>query len=152
MYEILTRSHSGLRWIVLALLIAAIVKSIGGISSGRSFGEGDRKLVLFSMVVLHIQLIIGLIMYFMSPNVEVALADMGSAMKNPALRFVAVEHISMMILAIALVTFGYSRAKRASNSISKFRRIAIFYTIGLILILAAIPWPFRAEEIAKPWF
>lgn len=152
MYEILTRSHSGLRWVVLVLLIAAIAKSIGGISSGRAFNEGDRKLVLFSMVVLHVQLILGLIMYFMSPNVEAALADMGEAMKRPMLRFVAVEHITMMILAIAIVTFGYSRAKRAADSVSKFRRIAIFYTIGLILILAAIPWPFRAEEIAKPWF
>ena len=152
MYELLVRSHSGLRWVVLVLLLLAIAKAFAGWMNGRPYTEGDKKIMLFSLITVHLQLVIGLILYFLSPTVEVALSDMSAAMKSSALRFWAVEHISMMVLSIVLITIGYSRSKRASNDLSKFRRIAIFYTIGLLLILASIPWPFRADGIARAWF
>lgn len=152
MYDILLKSHSGLRWIVLALLLAAIVKSIGGLNSGRAFGDNDKKLALFSMITLHIQLLLGLALYFTSPTVAEATGDMGAAMHVPHLRFWAVEHISMMIIAIVLITLGYSKSKRAANDKGKFRFITIYYIIGLIFILASIPWAFREIGIARPWF
>jgi len=152
MYDLLIKSHSGLRWVVLLLLLAAIAKAIGGLSSGRAFNANDKKLAMFSMITLHIQLLIGLGLYFMSPTVAAATNDMGAAMKDSALRFWAVEHISMMVIAIALVTIGYSKSKRANTDKAKFKSITTFYIVGLVLVLVSIPWPFRQEGIARLWF
>lgn len=151
MFDILVKAHGGLRWLVLAFLLAAIIKSaLSGGNSGQ-YPESNRKLALFGLIFLHIQLVLGLILYFMSPTVELALQDMGAAMKDPFLRFWVVEHISMMILAVVAGTIGYSRAKRKTDAGAKNRTVLIYYTLSLILIVAAIPWPFR-EAIARPLF
>ncbi len=78
--------------------------------------------------------------------------DFGASMKNPLMRFFSVEHITGMIVAIAMITVGYSRAKRMSSDKGKFKSIAIFFTIGLVLILAMIPWPFMAKFATFKWF
>ena len=152
-YDVLLKAHSGLRWIVLVLLIAAIAKSIGALSSKRGFTDGDKKIALFALIVTHLQLVIGLVLYFISPLIKGAMYDMGAAMKSNVLRFWAVEHLSLMILAIILITIGYSSSKRAKTDLKKFKRLAVFYTIGLVLILVSIPWPFREEIGAgREWF
>lgn len=151
-YQLLLRSHNGLRWVVLVLMVLALVRALSGLFGRRGFSDADRKVALFAMVSLHLQLVLGLILYFMSPTVELALTDMGEAMKSKTLRFWAVEHMATMILGIILATIGYSRSKRASNDMSKFRRIAVFYGLGLLFILVSIPWPFRMEGIARGWF
>lgn len=149
-FEILVKAHGGLRWLVLAFLLAAIIKSAMSGNSGQ-YPASNRKLALFGLIFLHIQLVIGLVLYFQSQTVKLALQDMGAAMKDPYLRFWAVEHISMMLLAVVAGTIGYSRAKRKNDAGAKNRTVLIYYTLALILIVAAIPWPFR-EAIARPLF
>ncbi|MFI5203068.1 MAG: hypothetical protein ACHQF2_01130 [Flavobacteriales bacterium] len=141
-FDFLVKSHSGLRWIILALLLAAIVMAFSGRSNGKPFAS-NKKVYLFTMISMHIQLLIGLILYFMSPAVKIALNNFGAAMKIAPLRFAALEHLLMMLIAVALITIGYSKSKKAEDDSKKHKAIFLFYTIALIVILAAIPWPFR---------
>lgn len=139
----LLHAHSGLRYVVLALMLAAIVKSF----TSAKYTEGARKLNLFAMISVHIQIVIGLILYFTSEKVVFSEATMGSTM----LRFFAVEHIVGMLIAMALVTIGHSKAKKAEADNRKYRNIRVFYTLALIIIIATIPWPFR-EVLGGSWF
>jgi membrane protein DedA with SNARE-associated domain len=141
--EILVRTHSGLRWVVLALMIYAIFNAL---RKKDFYAKSDRLLNMFAMVSLHIQLVIGLILYFTSAKVSFV----EGWMKNQLLRFYGMEHISLMIIAIILVTIGHAKAKRASEPAKKHKTILLFYAIGLILILASIPWPFR--KLGADWF
>jgi membrane protein DedA with SNARE-associated domain len=141
--EILVRTHSGLRWVVLALMIYAIFNAL---RKKDFYAKSDRLLNMFAMVSLHIQLVIGLILYFTSAKVSFV----EGWMKNQLLRFYGMEHISLMIIAIILVTIGHAKAKRASEPAKKHKTILLFYAIGLILILASIPWPFR--QLGAGWF
>ena len=146
MYEILKSAHSGLRWLVLATLIIAIVNSIGKTKGGVTFSNKDKKKALFALIFTHIQFLIGLVLYFISPKVVFS----GASMKDDVLRFFLVEHVSLMVLAIILITIGYSKAKRITMDGKKFKTIMVYYAIGLILILASIPWPFR--NLGGSWF
>lgn len=146
-YKILESAHSGWRWIVLILLLAAIVKMHLGWKGNKAFTAGDKKLALFAMIAFHIQFLFGLVLYFVSPKV----AFIPGMMKNSLLRFFSVEHFLMMTIAMVLITIGHSRAKKKENNKAKFKTLAVFYTIALILILAAIPWPFR-EALGGSWF
>ena len=146
MFDILKHAHSGWRWIVLALLIYAIFNAFTKMQSGKSFEEKDRKLNLFTMISVHIQLLFGLIIYFMSPSVQFGAATM----KDSMLRFFTVEHFAMMLIAVILITVGNSRSKKAVEDAKKFKNTFTFYLIGLIIILVGIPWPFRG--FGNGWF
>lgn len=146
MYNMLTHAHSGLRWVVLVLLLVAIGNAFMKWQGNKEFQGGDKKIGLFAMVFTHIQFLIGLVLYFISPRVIFA----AESMKNAAARFFLVEHLSIMLLAIAVITIGYSRAKRTEDDSKKFKTTFIFFLIGLILILAGIPWPFRGYGTG--WF
>ena len=146
MYEILKLSHSGLRWLVLIALIFAIVNSFGKTRGGITFSRTDKRRSLIALIFTHIQFLLGLVLYALSPKVVFD----ASAMKSDVLRFFLVEHLAIMLVAVILITIGYSRAKRTSLDGKKFKSILIFYTIGLILILLGIPWPFR--ELGAGWF
>lgn len=141
MYQLLVHTHSGLRWVVLITLLVAIVNSFGKTDGRTPFTNRDRRLALMALIFTHLQLVTGLILYFISPLVIFS----AESMKNEVLRFYLVEHISLMLLAIVLITVGFSRAKRHIDEGKKFRSILVFYLIGLILILVSIPWPFRIE-------
>jgi len=130
---------------VLVLLIAAIYNAFSKKKSG-AWTAKDKKITLFAMVFTHIQLLAGLALYFTSEKVQFV----EGFMKNPVYRFYAVEHVTLMLIAIALITVGYSKAKRAASDTKKFGAVATFYLIGLILILASIPWPFR--NLGAGWF
>lgn len=105
-----------------------------------------RKIALFALIATHLQLVIGLVLYFISP-----LVSFGEGfMKNAVTRFYTVEHISIMLLAIALITVGYSVGKRKATNEQKGRTTFTYYLIGLILILISIPWPFRG--LGAGWF
>jgi len=107
---------------------------------------------LFAMVMLHIQLVIGLVLYFISYKVKFVEGWMSSDVAGGMYRFYGLEHILGMIVAIAIVTMGRSKAeKKLKGTRDKHRRILISYTIGLIIILAMIPWPFR-EALRGSWF
>ena len=135
--EIINHLHSGLRWVVLILLIWAIANAF----SAKHFEKKHKMVNLFAMVTLHIQLVIGLIQYFTSATVQFS----PDWMKEPLLRFYGMEHLAGMLLAIILITIGYSKAKRKENDADKFKVIRLFYSIGFIIILLSIPWPFRAN-------
>jgi len=150
MYTGLLHAHSGLRYVVLILLLIAVVNALLAWRSKKSFKSSDKKIYLVTLIFTHIQLLIGLVLYFISPIVDRAYEDFGAAMKNPTLRFWAVEHFTVMLLAIILITIGYSSSKRATEEVSKHKKIGIFYLIGLALILISIPWPF--STVARPWF
>src|SRR5688572_27165334 len=108
MYNGLLHTHSFLRWILLALLIVSVFRTYNGWKSRRSFLTADKRIALFTLIFSHIQLLIGFLLYMVSPAVQQALPDMAAAMKDKNLRFWAVEHISIMIIAIMSVTIGYS--------------------------------------------
>ena len=152
MYEILLRSHSGLRWVVLALLVGAIVKSAMGMNSGKKFEGIDNKLSLFAMISVHIQLLLGLGLYFISPFVKAAMEmGMGEAMKDSVMRFWLVEHLFGMLIGITLITIGRIASKKASDDKAKFKKVAVYFALGLLAILITIPWPFR-ELLVRGWF
>ena len=143
MVNFLAHTHSGLRWVVLGLMIYALLNAF---RKKDTYEKRDRLLNMFTMVSLHIQLVLGLVLYFISSKVSFV----EGWMKSPSLRFYGMEHISLMIIAIILVTIGHGKAKRASESAKKHRTIALYYSIALVLILASIPWPFR--NLGAGWF
>lgn len=150
MYTGLLHLHNLLRYAIVILLILTVVKSFIGWLGKKEYTAGDNKMSLFLFISAHLQLLVGLGVYFVSPIVEMALSDMGKAMKEAALRFWAVEHMLSMILGIVIITMGRIMAKKVKSDGAKFRRQAIFFTLAMVLIFSAIPWPWAS--IARPWF
>ena len=146
MYNGLLHAHSGLRWIALILLVAAILNAL--VSKGKGeYVKKDKMLNLFAMVTLHVQLLIGLVLYFISPRVQFS----EGWMKNSALRFFGMEHVLMMVIAIVLITIGRKKAEKETDPAKKHGKIVLWYTIVLVVLFAAIPWPFRNLGITT-WF
>lgn len=152
MFESLLTVHSALRWVTLLLLLTAIAQSFAGWMGNKAYTPGNRKISLFTVITVHTQLVLGLVLYFMSPWTKTGMADMGAAMKDTVLRFWTVEHISMMVVAIVLITIGSVSAKKASADISKHKRTFWYFFIALLLILASIPWPFMQTGEGRGWF
>jgi hypothetical protein len=151
MYNGLVSAHSGLRWIILILLLLAIVNAFRSKSSGR-YEKKDKMLNLFAMISLHIQLLVGLALFFINERGRVDYPE-GWIHEYP-IRFFSLEHWVAMIIAIAIITMGRSNAeKKLIGSRDKHRRIFISYTIGLIIILLSIPWPFLWwKDLGAGWF
>lgn len=143
--EILKHAHSGLRWVALGLLIFALFNALKGKKSGE-YIKKDKMINLFTMISLHAQLLIGLILYFSSDKVQF----MKGWMKNPLLRFYGMEHFLMMIIALVIITIGRKKAEKIEDARSKHATIFNWYLIVLIIILLAIPWPFR--NIGGGWY
>ena len=132
--------HSIWAYVVLIVLVFAVVNAFSGLISKRVFGIRDLRLSLFGLIVSHIQLLIGLILYFISPKFQWWSEGMGAVMKNSTYRLYLVEHPVTNILAIVLITMGLSMHKRQVNNNKKFVRIALFYALGLLLLVSRIPW------------
>tara|TARA_B110000503_G_C7158103_1_gene418279 strand:+ start:2419 stop:2877 length:459 start_codon:yes stop_codon:yes gene_type:complete len=148
----LTHLHNLLRYAVVIFLIINVVKSFLGWFGKKDYTAGDNKLSLFLFISAHLQLVVGFVLYSVSGVVKVAMADMGESMKDAVLRFWTVEHMLSMIVGIVIITLGRIMAKKAKTDGSKFRRQAIYFTLAMVIIFAAIPWPWAAEGIARPWF
>lgn len=145
MYSFILLLHSIIRWLALILLIAAFFKAWMGVFSGEKWSTRDRKLGIGVIASLHTQLLLGLLLYIgLSPVTSAAFKNMGAAMKDPTLRFWAVEHIFTAIIGIAVSQAAMILAIRAKEDNKRFLRAAVGYSLGLLCILAAIPWPFRA--------
>lgn len=130
--------HSFLAYLALLGIIISFVYALIGALSGRSFEEKDRKFGLFGLIPAHLQLVIGLVLYFLSP---LGFANLSSeTMSDSMSRLYALEHPVINIIAIAVITIGYIRAKKLTDSRSRFRSIYMFYGVGLLLILSRIPW------------
>lgn len=132
--------HSYWAYIVLLILIFAVYNAITGFKSKREFTDKDLRIGLFTLIVSHIQLLIGLGWYFMSPWYKALTSNGSEVMKDSATRLLAIEHPLMMIIAIALITIGWSKHKKKTEDAAKFKTFMIFYGIALIVILSRIPW------------
>ncbi len=136
MYNFIQKFHSGWAYLVLILLVLVVVNALVGFTSKKDFTAKDRKIGLFGLIVTHIQLVIGLILYFVSPLGKAALSQISDA----DYRLTALEHPVTNIIAIILITIGWSKHKNLTDSTSKFKTFLIFYGLGLLLILSRIPW------------
>jgi len=136
MYEIIQKAHSGWAYLVLITLVIAVVNALIGRSSKKEFSAQDRKIALFALIATHLQLVFGFVIYFVSP---LGMASLGQ-MSDKALRLTSLEHPLINIIAIALITIGWSKHKKAADSQAKFKSIFLFYGLGLLLILSRIPW------------
>ena len=136
MYEIIQKLHSGWAYIAFLLLVIAVVSSFIGLFSKKEFTDKNRKIALFALAAIHTQLLIGIIVYFVSP---LGFASLGQ-MKDAALRLTSLEHPLMNLIGITLITIGWMKHKKLTTSESKFKTFSIYYGLGLVVILSKIPW------------
>ncbi len=133
--------HDVLRWLLLLSLVIALTKYMIGWLRNHSWEKSDHILGVVITWIMDIQLITGLVLYFfLSPVTKMAFMDFGGAMKDSDLRFYAVEHIALMVIAVVLVHIGREKTKKAASDLSKFKISSNFLLITLILIMAGIPW------------
>lgn len=134
MYTGLLHSHSSLRYIVLALMLLVILKATLGFLGNKPFDSFDKKLSLSLLISTHLQFVLGLLLYFVSPFVQFN----ENTMKEATSRYWAVEHLIGMLLAVALITVAHSTAKRMKEDLAKHKRLAIFNVLALLIIVATI--------------
>ncbi|NBS18420.1 MAG: hypothetical protein EBS74_01350 [Flavobacteriia bacterium] len=141
MYSILKNIHSYWAYLVLLILALALLNAVIGIIKEKDFESRDLRISLFGLIFSHIQFLIGLILYFVSPWLgQWSAMGFGGVISDSQARLYLVEHPFTNILAIVVVTMGWSLHKRQSDPRKKFLRIALFYGFGLILLLSRIPW------------
>lgn len=151
MYSTLLSLHSLVRWLVLISLLIAIFRAYQGWFGKKIFTRSDKLLKMVTVAIVHIQFILGLVLYFISPVVDYFLKNFKEAMKVREVRFFGMEHIFVMVIAVVLITIGSSLSKRKEADQQKFKALAIWFTIGLLLILSSIPWAF-SPLVSRPWF
>lgn len=133
--------HSYWAYLVLTVLVLATFNAIIGLITKREYHAKDFRISLFALILTHLQFLIGIGLYFLSGKIlwfsDIPVKDI---MGNAELRLYNVEHPIVMLLAIALITIGYSKHKKKLTSTPKFKLLAIFYSLALILVLSRIPW------------
>lgn len=141
MYTFIKEAHSGWAYLVLLLLVVAVINSLSGFSANRTFTTKDKKIALFALIASHIQLLLAMFLYFLSPYYNTMKEiGMGEVMKNSELRLYIIEHPLINIISIVLITMGFSKHKTAATDKAKFKSIWLMYVIALVLILSRIPW------------
>lgn len=150
MYNGLLVSHSMFRWFVLLSLVIAIIVGIRGWITKRKFNKFDNSIRHWTATIAHIQLMLGIALYSISPIIRYFFENFKDAVKLREIRFFGMEHSLMMFLAISAITFGSYTAKRKVNDTAKFKTMTIWFLIGLIIILANIPWGF-SFFVSRPY-
>ncbi|HYQ59286.1 MAG TPA: hypothetical protein VEP89_18210 [Draconibacterium sp.] len=141
MYSGLLHAHNGFRWLVLLLLVFSVFLTFSGWIRKRSWTKADSLIGLLLVIMMDIQFMLGIILYaFVSPITKAAFANFGAAMQNSDLRFFAVEHLLLMLIALAMIHIGRAKSKKHTAPWKKYRVASIFYSVSLLIILAAIPW------------
>ena len=140
MYNIVLSLHSYWAYLVLIVLLIAAVSAVIKTIGDKEYENNDFRKSLFTLIVSHIQLLIGLVLYFVSPKFLLWGELGGKVMSNSMARLYLVEHPFINIIAVALITIGYSKHKKKLTSKGKLKTIAIFYSIALLLFLSRIPW------------
>lgn len=131
MYSILKSAHSGWRYIVLILLLVAVINALSGWLVKKTYTEGNRKLNVFTLISAHIQFLLGLVLFFLSPLTKLPMSDTIG-------RYFKAEHTSMMLIAIILITVGNAKSKKVTDAVAKHRTIAIFFGLALVIIIVSI--------------
>ena len=150
MDNILINAHSILRWAVLLFGLYTITKSARGYFLKQEYTSNHNLSATLLIASVHLQVVIGLLLYVARGWAE-NLSNMGDTMGNTTLRFWTVEHIFGMILAAVLIQIGRTKSKKATETSKKHRISMIYFTIGMLLIIAMIPWPFRGEIARALW-
>lgn len=140
MYDLIKNLHSYWAYLVLFTLLLAVINAFIGLFGDKEYTAKAFRITLFTLIVSHIQFLIALVLYFVSPFFDLWGELGGEVMSNASARLYLVEHPLVNIIAIALITMGYSKHKKKLTSASKYKAIAIFYTIALVLLLSRIPW------------
>ncbi len=140
MYNVVKNLHSYWAYLVVIILIIAVANAIIKAVGDKEYEAKDFRISLFTLIVSHIQLLIGLVLYFVSPRFELWAELGGEVMKNALARLYLVEHPLVNIIAVALITIGYSKHKKKLTSKFKLKTLAIYYTLALVLLLSRIPW------------
>lgn len=142
MYTTVQFLHSYWAYLVVLIVFLATVNAWAGLMRNREYHPKDFRISLFALIITHIQLLIGIVLYFVSPLGMQSISDngMGAVMKDSVLRLNAVEHPTVMLLTVVFITIGYSKHKKKLVSKPKFKTLTIFYTIALVLLLSRIPW------------
>lgn len=140
MYDILLPAHNLLRWIFLAAALYVIFRALQGTRNQSPFGKEDNTAGAMFLAIAHTQLLIGLILWFISNAVQTAIADMAGSMHNPETRKLLLEHPLTMIIAVAIIQIGRIKSKKAYADLDKHKRCLWYYSIALILVLSRIPW------------
>jgi uncharacterized membrane protein len=148
--QIVLAIHSLLRWAVLIFGVWSVINALTGLLTNRSFTKNDNRSGLFFMISCDVQLLIGFVTYFANGWFN-RLTHLADNIKNPYTRFFTMEHISLMLIAWVLVHIGRTTVKNTTEDSKKHKKMLLFFGIALLLIVAAIPWPFRAA-LGKAWF
>lgn len=141
--SILRSAHSGLRWLTLGILVYAVINAL--LKLNKEYKDSDKTISILALSLTHLQVVIGLVLYFAESR-QNGLSEMSES----TTRLYSLEHPLMMLIAAVLITIGHSKAKKATESAKKFKTTLIFFSIGLILILSRIPWPFLVDTAR--WF
>lgn len=149
MYIFFLALHSLVRWLVLVSLLFAICRASRGWLLNKNFGRFDNAVRYITATIAHIQLIIGLWLYFISPIVNYFLHNFQKAIHERQIRFFGMEHITMMLIAVILITIGSVKTKRKISDVEKFKCMTIWYTAALLIILSSVPWSF-SPLISRP--
>ncbi|RZA02618.1 MAG: hypothetical protein EOP47_06165 [Sphingobacteriaceae bacterium] len=151
MYVTLLALHSLTRWLVLVSLLYAIINSYRGWLANKPWLKSDDIIRHTTATIAHIQLLLGIGLYFVSPIVNYFLHNFSTAVHERVIRFFGMEHITMMLVGITVITIGSIKAKRQTTDREKFKTMAIWFTIALLIILSSIPWSF-SPLISRPNF
>ncbi|MEO3405185.1 hypothetical protein AAFN85_14855 [Mucilaginibacter sp. CAU 1740] len=151
MYAFILALHSLIRWFVLISLLFALYRAYAGWLGKKAFSKFDNQVRVITSTIAHIQLTVGVWLYFISPMVNYFLHNFKEAVHNRQIRFFGMEHITMMLIGITLITIASAKAKRKTTDQEKFKAMAIWLTIALLVILSSIPWSF-SPLISRPLF
>lgn len=142
MYQILLPLHSLTRWLVLIFLIFTIFRAYQARSKKQHFSNFDNILRMITVNVVQLQFCIGIALYLLSPVVRYFLHNFSEAVHLREIRFFGMEHITMMVLAVGVITIGSGKVNKATDDQQKYKIMIIWFSIGLLLILTSIPWSF----------
>lgn len=140
LYTVLLFVHSWLRWVLVALIVVALVRALRG-SKGEPWTQSDSRVRIATVSAFDTQVLLGVILWVLSPMTPKSGAAMGAYMKVSALRFFTVEHAFSMLIALAALHIGSVRSKRAENDQARHKKWAIAVGIAIFFVLAGIPWP-----------
>ncbi len=138
MFSTFKMLHSYWAYLVLFMIVVATFNALFKTITKKEYEVRDFRIALFTLIVSHIHLLIGFVLWFAADYFSEM--SMGEIMKNATMRSNVVEHPLTMLIAVALITIGYSKHKKKLTSNNKLKTIAVFYTIALVLVLAKIPW------------
>lgn len=151
MYQTLTFYHSILRWFVLVSLIYSIYLAYKGYRSNTVFSKKDNAIRHWTATIAHVQLVLGIILYTQSPVIKYFWNNFNDAIHHLESTFFALLHIILMLSAIVLITIGSAKAKRRPSDKEKFKTMLLWFSVSLVIIFIAIPWPF-SPLAARPYF